>query len=150
MGVLFWIILLVIFLILEAITYGLVSIWFAAGALVSAVLSLFIDDLAWVEWAVFAVVSALTLYFLRPYMVDSLKDLRFRNRTGILTYVGQKAKVIEDIDNLSENGRVDYKGQSWAARSVDDNKKISKDAVVVIRDIKGVKMIVEEVKEVVS
>ena len=136
MGVLFWIILLVIFLILEAITYGLVSIWFAAGALVSAVLSLFIDDL--------------TLYFLRPYMVDSLKDLRFRNRTGILTYVGQKAKVIEDIDNLSENGRVDYKGQSWAARSVDDNKKISKDAVVVIRDIKGVKMIVEEVKEVVS
>ena len=94
MGLAFWVILLIILLILEAITYGLVTIWFAAGALVSAVLSIFVDDMAWLEWAVFAGVSALTLIILRPYMVDSLKDLRLRNRTGIVTYIGQKAKVI--------------------------------------------------------
>jgi ADP-glucose pyrophosphorylase len=59
-------------------------------------------------------------------------------------YIGKKAKVTEAIDNLNGGGRVDFNGQSWAAVSTADGRKIEKDALVVIRDIKGVKMIVEE------
>ena len=147
MGIEFWIVLMVILLLIEAATYGLATIWFAAGALVSGIFSLFVDDMVWAEWVIFAVVSAITLFLLRPYAIGRLKEMNKRNKTGIDTYIGQHAKVLETINNLEGSGRADYKGQSWSARSVDDSVVIEKDKLVKILEIKGVALIVEEVKE---
>ncbi|MBP3237921.1 MAG: NfeD family protein [Lachnospiraceae bacterium] len=147
MGILFWIILMVILLVIEAATYGLATIWFAAGAFASAIFSIFVKDMVWLEWVIFAVVSAITLLLLRPYAVGKLKEMNRRNKTGIDTYIGQTAKVLETINNLEGVGRADYKGQSWAARSKDDSKIIEKDKLVRILEIKGVNLIVEEIKE---
>ncbi len=146
MGILFWIIFFVVLVIIEAITLGLTTVWFAAGALVSAILSLFVEDMAWLEWTVFAAVSGFALFLIRPMVAEKMQKVSEKNanKTGIDTYIGKKAKVTEAIDNLNGGGRVDFNGQSWAAISTADGRKIEKDALVVIRDIKGVKMIVEE------
>ena len=147
MGILFWIVLMIVLLIIEAATYGLATIWFAAGARVSGIFSLFVHDMVWLEWVIFAAVSAVTLLLLRPYAIGRLKEMNKNNKTGIDTYIGQTAKVLETINNLEGTGRADYKGQSWAARSNDDSKIIEKDSLVKILEIKGVNLIVEEIKE---
>ncbi|MBR6273905.1 MAG: NfeD family protein, partial [Lachnospiraceae bacterium] len=69
MGILFWIVLMIVLLVIEAATYGLATIWFAAGALVSGIFSLFVHDMVWLEWVIFAAVSAVTLLLLRPYAI---------------------------------------------------------------------------------
>ena len=39
------------------------------------------------------------------------------------------------------------KGMEWMARTPDDEQKISKDTIVVVQEVQGVKLIVEENKE---
>ena len=51
-----WLIALIVFLIVEALTVGLVSIWFAAGSLVALLVSLAVDNI-WIQFAVFFVVT---------------------------------------------------------------------------------------------
>ena len=67
-----WLIALIVFLIVEALTVGLVSIWFAAGSLVALLVSLAVDNI-WIQFAVFFVVSAVCLLALRPLRQKYLK-----------------------------------------------------------------------------
>ena len=60
-----WLALLILFAVVEAATVGLVSIWFAAGAL-AGLLSTFFTDNVWLQVGVFLVVSAVTLALARP------------------------------------------------------------------------------------
>ena len=60
-----WLIVMVLFLVVEGITVGLVSLWFALGALAALLVSLGVDNV-WVQIAVFLVVSAAALAALRP------------------------------------------------------------------------------------
>ena len=60
-----WLILLIAFVVVEALTVSLVSIWFAAGAVAALIVSGFTSS--WlVQFAVFAVVSAVALAATRP------------------------------------------------------------------------------------
>ncbi len=144
MGVLFWIVLMVALLIIEAMTYGLATIWFACGALVSAFVSLFVEDMAWLEWTIFAAVSAICLIVLRPIAVEKFEKVTKKNKTGIDTYAGQKAMVTEKIDNLAGTGCVDFRGQPWSAKSSNENKTIEAGVSVVVKEVKGAFLIVEE------
>ena len=61
----FWLIAMVFFLVVEAVTVGLVCIWFAAGSLVALLCAMF-DAPVWLQIVVFLIVSAVTLYYTRP------------------------------------------------------------------------------------
>ena len=61
----FWLILFVILIILELCTINLTTIWFAFGALLAYVTSLFFDNVI-IQTTVFLVVSVATLIFTRP------------------------------------------------------------------------------------
>ncbi len=136
-----WLIILVACIIIEIVTMGLTTIWFAGGALLAAVAAAFSAPL-WLQILLFLIVSLALLYLTRPVAVKYFnKD---RVKTNAESLVGQQAIVISEIDNLQGIGQVTVGRQEWSARNVDDNKALPVGSVVIVRAISGVKLIVEE------
>lgn len=134
-----WIALLGVFIVVEGATVALVSIWFIAGAALAAVFALCGLPI-WSQCVAFAVVSAVLLIFLRPFLrkyIDSKKV-----NTNVDALIGKRAVVTETIDNLHAQGAVNVGGNIWTARSINE-ETISADTVVIIRKIEGVKAFVE-------
>ena len=139
---LFWLIMIVVMAIIEIITLGLTTIWFAGGALVAFIASL-LGASTLKQWILFCIVSFILLIFTRPFAMKYLNH--DKTRTNAESLIGREAIVIETIDNLKSEGVASVAGQEWTARAVDDTI-IAKDTVVEIVEIKGVKLIVK-VKE---
>ncbi|MGN1003471.1 MAG: NfeD family protein [Oscillospiraceae bacterium] len=143
---LIWLTLLALFTIGEAVTVGLVSIWFAAGSL-AALLCALANGPLWLQIALFIVVSALCLLAIRP-LAQKYVNSRVQP-TNADRVIGAEAKVTEDIDNLQGKGAVTIGGITWSARSEHDAPIPAGTLVRVLR-IEGVKVYVEEVKEEVK
>ena len=139
-----WLILLACFLVVEAITVGLTTIWFAGGALVAAIASgLGVGIL--IQWVLFLVISLVLLIFTRPLAV------RYMNKgvpkTNVNSLIGERAVVIQKINNLEQTGQVRINDIEWTARTADDGEEIPTGAVVEIEEIRGVKLIVKEISK---
>lgn len=146
MGVLFWLALTLILLVIEALTLGLVTIWFACGAFAAAITAIFIGEgHVAVELIVFVIFSGLTILLIRPFFKGKLKA--GSSKTNIDELIGKKVKVLTKIDNFNGTGQVMVNGIEWTALSADDNKVIEENAAVVIKEIRGVKLIVEKYEE---
>lgn len=135
-----WLLLLILFIIVELATMGLTTIWFAAGALVAALTAAVNAPLV-VQVGLFLVVSIVLLLFTRPLAVRFFNKERIK--TNVESLVGRQAIVISEIDNLEGIGQVTVGGQEWSARSLDENGKIPVGTVVFVRAINGVKLLVE-------
>ena len=134
-----WLALLVLFAIAEALTVGLVSIWFAAGALV-ALLSTFFTANIWFQIALFLLVSALSMAVIRPLARKHV--LPTVVPTNADRVVGQAGMVTEAVDNEAGTGQVNVLGQTWTARS-QLGVVIPQGAQITVRRIEGVKVFVE-------
>ena len=139
-----WLVVFVILIGIEAATMALTTIWFAGGAVFAffaAVLGFSIQT----QLVVFLIVSFILLLFTRPLA------MRFVNRETVKTNVdgliGRRAKVITKIDNNEPSGATVVDGQEWTARSMDDAVTIPVGTHVVIKEVRGVKLIVEPVSE---
>lgn len=136
----FWVAALVVFLIVEAVTAGLVSIWFVFGSLVALICAA-LGAAVWLQIFWFVIVSVATLVLTRPLVkryVDSRSVATNADRS-----IGRAAVVTERIDNLAATGAVKLDGVVWTARSTDDAVAIETDERVTVRAIEGVKLIVE-------
>ncbi len=133
-----WLVLLILFALVEAATVGLVSIWFAAGSL-AALLSTFFTDSVWLQSGIFLVVSAVTLALVRPLAGKYFTPKRVA--TNADRAIGKEAVVTEDIDNLKGQGAVQVSGIVWTARSLAEDP-IPAGTTVTVRRIDGVKLIV--------
>ena len=109
-----WLVLLLIFAGSEAITVGLTSIWFAAGALAALAAALLGGPL-WLQVALFLAVSILCLLAVRPLARRHLNSKV--EATNADRAIGQEAQVTEDIDNIHGKGAVTIRGVAWTARS---------------------------------
>lgn len=136
-----WIILLVVFLIVEVATVGLTTIWFAAGAACGLLANVLHAHIA-VQIILFAAVSAVLLIFTRPVAVKYLN--RRATKTNAEAYVGKEVRVTQDINNLRGEGQVIVGGMEWTARSSDDTITFRKDDIVTVVGIEGVKLIVQK------
>ena len=141
----FWLIVLVVLIATEIATMGLTTIWFAAGALVAAIISLLGGNVWW-QVGIGLVVSLLLLFFTRPIAVKYFN--RERVRTNVESLVGRQAIVISEVINLQGTGQVNISGQEWSARASSDSVTYPVGSVVNVVAISGVKLIVEERKEV--
>ena len=141
----FWLIVLVVLIATEIATMGLTTIWFAAGALVAAIISLLGGNVWW-QVGIGLVVSLLLLFFTRPIAVKYFN--RERVRTYVVSLVGRQAIVISEVNNLQGTGQVNISGQEWSARASSDSVTYPVGSVVNVVAISGVKLIVEERKEV--
>ncbi len=140
----FWLFLMVVFLVMEANTVSVVSLWFAAGALLSMVAAIFGAEL-WLQIVLFFGVSILLLILLAPFVRRYLRPRIVR--TNVDAVVGEKGYVTEDINNLLPSGQVKLGGMYWTARSIADTP-IEKGTLVQVVRIEGVKAFVKPVEEV--
>lgn len=138
-----WAGLLVFFIIAEAVTAQLVSIWFIAGSVVAAILAAVGADI-WVQVLAFLVVSIATILLLRPIVKKNLTPQL--TPTNADKSIGKVAVVKETVDNTLGQGRVAVEGMEWAARSYYGDVIEEGDRAVVYA-IDGVKLIVVPVKE---
>ncbi len=140
----YWLVALAVLLVIEIITLGLTTIWFAGGALVAFILSLF--GVPWpVQIAVFLVVSILLLIFTRPVIEKKLNESR--TKTNVNSMAGKEGKVTETIDNFNQKGTVVVNGLEWTARSSEDGLIIPEGSRVTINEVKGVKVFVTPLKD---
>ena len=136
-----WLVILVLLVIIELATMGLTTVWFAGGALVAAAIAAFNGPI-WAQIAAFIVVSLLLLIFTRPIAIKYFNVERIKTNSESL--IGAQAIVTKRIDNLMGEGTVVLNGQEWTARSLVSDVSIEEGAVVVVREIQGVKVIVEQ------
>lgn len=139
-----WLALTAVLLIIEIVTLGLTTIWFAAGALFAFFAAL-LGMSQGIQIGVFAVVSVVLLFFTRPLAVKYLNTKTIKTNTEAL--VGKTARVIEDINNLKGQGQVVINGLEWTARSSDDTIVFKTGDAVTVVGIEGVKLIVEGQKK---
>ncbi len=136
-----WVVLMVVFLVVEAATAGLTCIWFAIGSLAALIAALF-DAQLWLQIVWFLVISFVTLYFTRPLVKKYVNSRSQPTNADMM--IGKEALVTEDIDNVEATGAVSVGGKVWTARSADGGR-IKSGAVVSVLRIEGVKLIVEPV-----
>ena len=136
----FWLFLVILFTVIEVVTFGLATIWFALGALVMLFLSPLPIPFLW-QILLFLIISSVLLIFTRPVAVKKLKVGREKTNTDSL--IGEKALVIKDITEF-EKGLVKLHGMEWSARSV-DGSAIAKNATCRVERIEGVTLVVGKV-----
>ena len=141
---LIWVGVMVIFGVLEAITVGLTSIWFVVGGVGGLVASM-LGGPIWLQLVVFFVVSVGCMVAARPLVV------KYINQNTVATnadrVLGAAARVTEAIDNTVPVGAVYVDGKTWSARS-ETGEPIAAGAMVRVTRMEGVRLFVEELKEV--
>ena len=109
-----WLVILIVCIVVEAATWGVVSVWFAFGA-GAAFIAGYLGAPAAVQWTVFAAVSLFSLLITRPIV---RKVMRFRiTPTNQELDIGKTAVVTETVNNNENCGRVSLNGVEWSARS---------------------------------
>lgn len=136
----FWLIAFILFVVGEAVTVGLVSIWFAVGSL-GALLTAALGGGLWLQIAVFLILSALSLMLLKPLSRKWMAGHKAA-RTNADRVIGETALVTEEIDNTMATGQVQVDGQIWTARSA-HGVVIPAGSRVKVLSIQGVKVMVE-------
>lgn len=135
-----WLVAMVALLIVEALVPGLVSIWFAIGALAALIAALLHAPL-WLQIVWFLAVSVATLVLTRPL---AQKFVNSRTQpTNADALIGRDCVVTESIDNLAGTGAVKIDGKVWTARSENENTCFAAGDVVTAVRIEGVKLIVK-------
>ena len=136
-----WLGLVILFLIAEGATVSLVSLWFAAGAVV-AMFAALLGAGAWLQTGLFLVVSGALLLMLRPivrrYLVPKITP------TNVDSLVGATGLVTEAIDNVTASGQVKLGAMEWTARST-TGKDIPQGTLIRVDRIEGVKVYVTPV-----
>jgi membrane protein implicated in regulation of membrane protease activity len=137
-----WLVLLVGFLLAEAATVTMVSLWFAAGALAALLVSL-VSKAVWLQVTVFILVSAIMLSALRPlvrkYVTPKI------TKTNVDAVIGSTGLVTVAIDNVSAVGQVKLGAMTWTARST-NGENIPEGTLVQVDRIEGVKAFVSPVQ----
>lgn len=133
-----WLVLMVAFLAAEAATVTLVSLWFAAGALVALVAALLGGPL-WLQVTLFLAVSAVLLALLRPLVKRYISPEI--TATNVDSVIGSTGLVTTAIDNTSAAGQVKIGGMDWTARST-SGEPIEVGTLVKVDKIEGVKAFV--------
>lgn len=144
MDPIFWLIILVACIVIEILTLGLTTIWFAVGALVAFVATLLSAPM-WLQIVLFVVASALMLIFTRPWAVKFINT--GAEKTNYESMSGRVGVVTEEINNLLAAGCVKVGGQDWTARSAEPEEIIPVGSEVAVIRIDGVKLIVTPVKK---
>jgi membrane protein implicated in regulation of membrane protease activity len=107
-----WVALVIIFAVIEGLTLGLTTIWFALAALVLVFLSFLPIPLPY-QILIFLAISAVLLIFTRPIALKKLKIGKVK--TNVDSLIGKHALVMKQITEF-DRGEIKVNGQIWSAR----------------------------------
>ena len=134
-----WLFILIASVVFELGTVGLTSIWFAGGAVVALIIYAAHGPLI-AQIIAFVAVSLVLIIFTRPFALRFVnKKLNFKsNYEG---YIGEKVRIVEDVDNFKETGKAILNGMEWTARTSDPSDRLSAGEEAIVTEVKGVKLI---------
>ena len=138
MNTFLWLGLMVLFLIVEAATVTMVSLWFAGGALAALAVSVLGGGFL-LQMVAFLAVSAGLLALLRPLARKHFTPKL--TKTNVDSVIGTEGYVTADIDNVAATGKCKLGAMEWTARSA-TGEKISTGTLVKVEKIEGVKAFV--------
>ena len=133
-----WFLLMIVFLITEASTVVMVSLWFATGALAAMIASLLGAEF-WLQAVLFVAVSGILLSLLRPIFRKYVKPKIAKTNTDAV--IGSRGIVTARIDNVQAIGQVKLGAMEWTARS-SSGEVIEAGTQVTVDRIEGVKVYV--------
>ena len=139
MDVRIWIIILVLAIIFELITYGLITIWFIPSIILTIILKSFGLNNLYIELLIVLITSSILLIFTRPIVVKLLKPKNIK--TNFDRILDMEGKIIKEV-KLNDCGIVKVDGKEWRCFS---KKEIDKGKIVKIKKIDSNKLEVEEV-----
>jgi len=135
-----WVVSIIFFCIVEASTAGLVSIWFAGGAL-AALISSMLGANVYLQILIFLIVSGGLLVAMRKV---ALKSFRIgKEKTNTDRFIGQEIIITETVDNKSQTGKAKINDVEWKVKS-DTGEIIQNGETVRICRIEGVKLVVNK------
>ena len=137
-----WVALVIIFAIIEGLTLGLTTIWFALAALVLVFLS-FLPIPMMYQVLIFLAISGVLLYFTRPIAIKKFKT--GKEKTNVDSLIGKHALVTKKITEF-ERGYVKINGQIWSART-DDGSTLDEGSKCEVMRIEGVQAIVQSLPQ---
>ena len=135
-----WLAAVVGFLLLEASTFSMTSVWFAVGAAAALLTCLFTGSFR-VQALVFIVVSALCLLMFRPL---AAKLHRKATPTNADRNLGREATVLTPV-TAEVPGRVRLDGVDWNARCVTPGDRLEPGERCRITEIHSTLLLVEPV-----
>lgn len=134
-----WLVVGILFLIVELMTTALVSIWFVPAAIVTCLLSFVVKGFLW-QTAIFVVLSAVFMVICRKIYNKHIKkpvdDIDQNEKL-----IGKTAKVTEDTNGIT--GRILVGDIYWRAVS-EDGKTIPKEETVIIKGINGTTLVINK------
>ena len=139
-----WLILVILFLVIELMTVGLSSIWFAVGALAALIAAIFGAPVA-VQILLFMVLSVGLLIATKPWVskhINSKVEKTNADRT-----VGKCVIIAEKVDNKAQTGMAVVDGQEWTVRTESDDEILEVGQSAEVIRLSGVKLIVKGIKE---
>ena len=143
MYLIIWLVLMVVFLMVESQTVTMVSLWFGAGALAALIAALCGAEL-WLQIVLFFAVSIVLLASLRPlarkYFTPKI------TKTNVDSVIGMQGLVTADINNVTAQGQVKLGAMEWTARST-SGEPIKAGTLVKVDKVEGVKAFVTPVTE---
>lgn len=139
MEMIVWIAAMVVFGVVEAVTVGLVSIWFVLGS-AAGLIAAICEAPIWLQVLLFFIVSIAALIATRPLVRKMMgKNIVPTNADAVL---GKEARVTETIDNAASAGAVYVDGKTWSARSI-SGEVLPEGTLVRAARMEGVKLFVE-------
>ena len=135
-----WLGVAVVLLIVELLTVGLTTIWFAAGALLAMTLAFCGASEIW-QVVAFVVSSVVLLIFTRPFVQKYVNSKHVK--TNVDAIVGMTGRVVEAINGIEGTGAVIVDGKTWSARAESETTVIPIDKIVTVKEVSGVKLLVK-------
>ena len=139
MGYVFWLVLTIIFTVIEFMGPALVSVWFAFAAFITIFVSLAFDNLK-VEITFFAVISVLAIIFIRPFA----KRILSKSKDNLDAEAIDTSIIVKKIVDVTKEEKiydVSYKGSIWTALS---NEVFEVGDIPIITGFKGNKIIIKK------
>ena len=134
---LFWIGGALLLVVIETVTADLTFLMIAGGALGGGLTS-FLGGPLWAQVVVFACVSTLLLFAVRPWAKRRLAATTPQMKTNVDALIGRSATTITAVDG--GGGRVRLGGEEWSARLapvVQGTTRLEAGASVIVTEIDG-------------
>ena len=139
MGYVFWLILTIVFSVIEFMGPALVSVWYVSAAFITIFVSLAFDNLK-VEITFFTIISILAIMFIRPFA----KKILSKKKDNFDAEIIDTSIVIKKVVDTNKEEKVydvSYKGSIWTALS---NEIFEVGDIPVISSFKGNKIIIKK------
>ena len=135
-----WILATVAFLVIEACTSAVVSIWFAGGAVAGLIASMFDVGFGF-QIFVFLFVSVILIVFLRKIAFKTIRGKK--QDTNLDRIIGSKVVILEEVNNLQRTGTACVGDIEWKVKS-EDGEIIEKGETAEVVKIEGVRLVVKK------